>query len=422
MLLALRVRSPVMDKSLEHARLLYYLVMGAAIVALVLAFTKHGDLSERYDLAIKEMTIVRGLVGHDWKEGGDTARNIYEPRNLSTIQGVRENLTKRAGVFASSRLGLDLKASPAMPLREEIEFRWDVPFVNRLDLPITTTINDILLHFNAIPILAVKPQIDELVSKSKGLRNPPKGTNLIDIKVVTVVDLSAYFSASGWRTAPTQIPAKVTMRFFTTGDSLLLEEKANVAAQIERLPPFSQRDVLLRSYRYFHQVLPLVEDYTPDQALFYLKEKASNVPSSASFIGVSVPRSMILITAGSILGLLLIFSRSLLHIELSLPSNQESLKALRNFSWILLFNDNWSRYFSQFSILVLPTAAVASLGWSSLLSLSSSPSLIGIALLLVATGTSLTLSQSALSIIDTLQTQIIIADAESSAVTVPDEG
>jgi hypothetical protein len=409
-----------MEKTLEQVRLLHYLVIGAAIVALVLAFTKHSDVAERYDLAIKEMTIVRGLVGHDWKESGDAARNLYAPLNLSTIQRVREGIAKRAGAFVSAHLSADLKASRNMPSLHAVELRWDAPFLNRLDLPITATLKDIQLHFDAIPILVVTPRTDELLGKSRALASPPNGTTRIDIKVNAVVDLPAHVSTHGWASASTTLPADVTMRYFGTGDSLLLAEKMSVAAQIERLPPFSQWDVLLRSYRYFHQALPLVEKLTPDQAIFYLEEKASGVSSNATFLGVSVPRSMIFITAGSMLGLLFVFSRSLVHINRTFSFGPENLQTLRNFSWIALFNDSWSGHFNYLSILVLPTAAVCFLGFSNLLGLGTKPSLTWFALLIAITGTSLVLSQSALAAVNALRRCIAIA--ESNAANFRDEG
>lgn len=268
--------------------------------------------------------------------------------------------------------------------------------------------------------MAVKPKFDELVTKNKGLVSPPSGTSRIDIKVDANVDLPTHVSTHGWVTAPTTLSAKVTMVYFGKGDTILLEEKADVAAQIERLPPFSQRDVLLRSYRYFHQVLPFVENLTPDQAVFYLEEKALAAPNSATFLGISVPKSMILITAGSMLGLLFVFSRTLSHMNRTLASNPENLQTLRGFSWVALFDDKWSRYFNYLSILVLPTAAVCFLGWSSLLSLSASPSLIGLALLLAATGASILLSHDALSIVGALRSHIAVP--EPNTATTPDEG
>jgi hypothetical protein len=73
--------------------------------------------------------------------------------------------------------------------------------------------------------------------------------------------------------------------------------------------------VLLRTYPFLHQVLPRVEDLTPNQAIFYLEEKALTTPLSASFLGISVPRSMLPVTAGSVMGLLLVFSLSLRQIN-----------------------------------------------------------------------------------------------------------
>lgn len=185
---------------------------------------------------------------------------------------------------------------------------------------------------------------------------------------------------------------------------------------LERLPSFGQRDVLLRSYRYFHQVVPPIDNLTPDQAILYLKERASNVPNNVTFLGVSVPRSMILITAGAMLGLLFVFSRSLAHLDLSFPSSPENLQTLRNFSWIALFDERWSRYFNYLSIVWLPTASVAFLGLSSLYGLGTSPSLIGLALVLVVVGMSLSLSQGAIRTVEVLRSRIERAKSSSVAI------
>jgi hypothetical protein len=382
-----------MEDSLKHARLLHYLLIGATITAISLALARHSDLVERYDLAISEVEIVRGLVGGDWREGGDSPRNNFEPLSLATIRAVRGRLDAQVAEFVAADFTSELQLRA--PTTRVASVTWDMPMEYLKDLPITATVKEILGYFDSIPIMAVVPDFDDLARESRVLQLPSPDGSILNIAGHCRLNLKAYGEAAGWSVAGKGVPLKLRIRARDSQGRILAHEMFVTQGRPEPVPGFSKQQGLLKSYRYFAAVLPHIADLTPDQARLRLEEKIAAVPNTASFLGVSVPRSMTAVAVAVVIGLVVLLTHSIIHLNYIVQLEADIRGEVAAFSWVALFSGKWARCFSMLTILVLPAGTVALLGWASILSLGARASLISLALACVAVGLTLTLSNSA---------------------------
>jgi hypothetical protein len=131
-----------LEDSLSQARLLHYILIAAAVSGLGIAFTKHNDLIQRYDLAIEDLQTIGGFVGGDWKEGGNQMRDEFKPLNLGAVSSMREELSRRASIVANQYLVSLASTAQATEGTSLIPIKLVYPWALRTDLPITFTVTN----------------------------------------------------------------------------------------------------------------------------------------------------------------------------------------------------------------------------------------------------------------------------------------
>jgi hypothetical protein len=247
-----------MEETLKHVRLLHYVLMGASVAAIVLTFAKYSDVTDRYDQAVQQVQTVRGLVGQDWKEGTGTVRDEFEPLIVPGIEKTRKEINTRVVGFISSHLTDIVRKKRPNAYPNDVELHWVIPFMYQSNLPITTTLKQIVTYFDDIPILAAIPDIDDLSVKNRILASPPSQTARIEINVAAKVDFDDYVKQlGGWTSATQSVPAVVSVHAFPKSSGPPSEEKSDTSVRVTRVPQFSQQmccfGLILSFTRYYRE-------------------------------------------------------------------------------------------------------------------------------------------------------------------------